>query len=149
MLWFGFHVVKSVGNILFGQMVDRVGTRLPLAVGWLIYAAIYVAFAFATAAWQAWTFFLLYGLYYAVTEPAEKTMVANLVGSDQKGLAFGWYNLSIGIAALPASLLFGWLYQDFGPIVAFGFGASLAMLATVLLFAVCAPTLPSEQNPAI
>ena len=148
LLWFGFHVVKSIGNILFGHLVDKVGTHLPLGVGWLIYAAIYVAFAFATAAWQAWTFFLLYGLYYAVTEPAEKTMIANLVGSDKKGLAFGWYNLAMGIAALPASLLFGWLYQDFGPLVAFGWGASLSILAAGLLLAVRAPTLPSEQNVA-
>ncbi len=139
LLWFGFHVVKSLGNVLFGRVVDKVGARLPLVLGWLIYAAIYVAFAFATSAWQAWTFFLLYGVYYALTEPSEKTLVANLVGSDQKGVAFGWYNLAIGVAAFPASLLFGWLYQDFGPVVAFGWGASLAIVAVVLLLTVRAP----------
>lgn len=75
LLWFGFHVVKSVGNILAGRLVDRVGTRLPLVLGWLIYAAIYVAFALATSAWQVWMFFTFYGVYYALTEPAEKTFV--------------------------------------------------------------------------
>lgn len=143
LLWFGFHVVKSVGNMLVGRMVDRVGARLPLGVGWLIYAGIYVALALATAAWQAWTFFLLYGIYYALTEPAEKTLVANLAGGQRKGLAFGWYNLAIGVAALPASLLFGWLYEDYGPLVAFGWGASLALVAASLLLAIRAPAVPA------
>ncbi len=146
LLWFGFHVVKSLGNILFGPLVDKVGARLPLGLGWLIYAAIYLAFAFATTAWQVWCFFLLYGIYYALTEPSEKTLVANLVGSQQKGLAFGWYNLAVGIAALPASLLFGWLYQDFGPLVAFGWGAGLAILAFLLLLAVRPPIRPGQLS---
>jgi MFS family permease len=146
LLWFGFHVVKSTGNILFGRVVDKVGARLPLGCGWSIYAAIYIAFALATSAWQVWTFFLLYGIYYALTEPSEKTLVANLVGSEHKGLAFGWYNLAVGIAALPASLLFGWLYQDFGPVVAFGWGASLAIIAAFLLLAVRAPTVTPNMS---
>jgi MFS family permease len=139
LLWFAFHVVKSGGNILFGRLVDKVGARLPLGIGWLMYAAIYLAFAVATSAWQVWTFFLLYGVYYALTEPAEKTLAANLVGGQRKGLAFGWYNLAIGISALPSSLLFGWLYEDFGPLVAFGWGAGLALLAAFLLLAVREP----------
>jgi len=136
LLWFGFHVVKSAGNLLVGRLVDRFGGRLPLAIGWLMYAAIYIAFALAASAWQAWTIFMLYGIYYALTEPAEKTLVANLVGGERKGLAFGWYNLAIGIAALPASLLFGWLYEDYGPLVAFGWGAGLALVAALLLLAI-------------
>jgi MFS family permease len=143
LLWFAFHVVKSGGNILFGRLVDKVGARLPLGAGWLMYAAIYVAFALATSAWQVWALFLLYGVYYALTERAEKALVANLVGSERKGLAFGWYNLAIGIAALPSSLLFGWLYEDFGPLVAFGWGAGLALVATLLLPAV------HEPQPAV
>ena len=141
LLWFGFHVVKSIGNLLFGGLVDKVGARLPLGIGWLIYAGIYVAFAVANSAWQVWTVFLAYGVYYALTEPAEKTLVANLVGSERKGLAFGWYNLAVGVAALPASLLFGWLYQELGPLVAFGWGAALALLAACLLLAVRVPVL--------
>ena len=143
MLWSGFHIVKSAGNILIGGWVDKIGVKRPLAAGWLIYAAIYLAFAFATSAWQVWAFFMLYGIFYSLTEPSEKTLVANLAGSEKKGLAFGWYNLAVGIAALPASLLFGWLYQDFGPVVAFGWGACLAIVAVILLLAVRVPKLPA------
>ena len=92
------------------------------SLGWFIYAGVYLAFALATAAWHAWAFFLVYAVFYALTEPAEKTLVANLVGPERKGLAFGWYNFAIGIAALPSSLIFGVLYEEFGPLVAFGWG---------------------------
>ena len=133
MLWLVFHLVKSGGNMLSGGLVDRVGPRLPLAAGWLLYAAVYLAFAFATAAWQAWGLFVAYGIYYALAEPAEKTLVAQLASPQHKGLAFGWYNLAIGIAALPASVAFGFVYQRFGPLAAFGSGAGLALGALGML----------------
>jgi MFS family permease len=102
-------------------------------VGWFIYAVIYIAFALIDTAWQVCVAFLVYGVFYALTEPAEKTLVATLVGIEQKGLAFGWFNFAIGIAALPSSLVFGWLYEQFGRLAAFGWGAGLSALAAVLL----------------
>jgi hypothetical protein len=47
-------------------------------------------------------------------EPPEKTLVADLVSSERKGLACGWYNGAIGIATLPSSLTFGALDQVLG-----------------------------------
>jgi MFS family permease len=138
-LWCVFHVVKSSGNLLAGRAVDRFGARPLILLGWVVYAGVYLAFALAAAAWQAWAFFLVYAAYYALTEAAEKKLVVQLGGEQGKGLAFGWYHLSIGIAALPASAGFGWLYKAFGPAAAFGTGAGLALLAAVLLAAVKPP----------
>lgn len=132
-LWCVFHILKSSSNWLFGAAVDRFGTRPFIFVGWLVYAAVYLAFALATTAWQAWACFLTYALFYGLTEPAEKTLVANLVGSERKGLAFGWFNFAVGIATLPSSLIFGALYQYFGPLAAFGWGAALAAIAALIL----------------
>jgi MFS family permease len=136
LLWFAFHVVKSVGNYLSGPVVDRFGPRPLILGGWVVYAAVYVAFALITTAWQAWIVFLVYGVFYALTEPAEKTLVTQLVGADRRGLAFGWFNFAIGVAALPSSLLFGWLYDRFGSTVAFGWGAMLAGNAALMLLGV-------------
>ena len=88
--------------------------------------------------------FLSYALFYGLTEPAERTLVANLVGSERKGLAYGWYNFAIGIATLPSSLIFGALYQVYGAMAAFGWGAILALLAVVLLFGV-----RGQRGPAV
>jgi MFS family permease len=125
--------VKSSSNLLLGRAVDQFGPRPFIFLGWLVYAGVYLAFALATTAWQAWSFFLAYAVFYGLTEPAEKTLVANLVGSKHKGLAYGWYSFAIGIATLPSSLIFGALYQVCGTPVAFGWGAALAVVAVVLL----------------
>lgn len=138
-LWCMFGVLKSGGNIFAGKIVDRVGPRPMILWGWVFYAGIYLAFGLANASWHVWALFVAYAVFYAMTEPAEKTLVANLVGAEHRGLAYGWYNCAIGIATLPASVLFGVLYQSFGKhgaLVAFGAGAGFALLATILLAAI-------------
>jgi MFS family permease len=114
LLWSACHVVKSTSNLLLGRAVDRFGPRPFIFLGWCLYAGIYLAFAVATTAWEAWALFLGYALFYGLTEPAEKTLVADLAGGERKGLAYGWYNFAIGIDTLPASLIFGALYTAAG-----------------------------------
>jgi MFS family permease len=145
LLWCAFHVVKSTSNLLLGRAVDRFGPRPFLFLGWLLYAGVYLAFALATTAWEAWALFLVYAIFYGLTEPAEKTLVADLVGGERKGLAYGWYNCAIGIATLPASLIFGALYQVYGALAAFGWGAALALVAVVLLAGVKGQRHPKAQ----
>lgn len=142
LLWCGFHVVKSLSNLRLGRAVDYFGPRLFIFVGWLVYAGVYLAFGLATTAWEAWVLFLSYALFYGLTEPAEKALVANLVGNERQGLAFGWYNFAIGIATLPSSLIFGALYQYLGPLAAFGWGAALALVAVILMAGVKEPQGP-------
>lgn len=136
LLWCAFHVVKSGSNLLLGRAVDRFAPRPFIFLGWAVYAVVYLAFGLATTAWEAWTLFLCYALFYGLTEPAEKALVARLAGRERRGLAYGWYNFAIGIATLPASLIFGALYQVYGALAAFGWGAALALVAVMLLTAV-------------
>ncbi len=132
-LWFGCHLVQSLGNWLVGLGVDRLRPRPFLLGGWLVYALIYLAFALVETAWLGCVLFLSYALFYALTEPAEKTLVANLVDPAYKGLAFGWFHAAIGMMAFPSSLLFGWLYYQWSALAAFGCAAILAALAAGLL----------------
>ncbi|MHB1426084.1 MAG: MFS transporter [Gemmataceae bacterium] len=136
LLWCLFHIAKSTGNLLLGRAVDQFGSKPFLFAGWLMYAGIYLAFALATTAVEAWLFFISYAIFYGLTEPSEKTLTAELAGSERKGLAFGWYNFAIGIATLPANLIFGAVYEYWGALAAFGLGAALALVAAVLLLAV-------------
>ena len=138
-MWFVFHVAKSAGNMIVGRLVERVGARRLIVAGWIAYAAVYLGFAFASQAWHVWVLFLSYAIFYSLTEPPEKTLVAELVPGERKGLAYGWYNFAIGVAAMPASVLFGILYTqcgDYGALAAFGTGAGLAFVAALLLLGV-------------
>ncbi len=130
-------LVLSLAKMIFslpgGVVADRIGRAKTLAIGWAIYAAVYVLFGFATDAWQAWTLFVAYGLFYGFTEGVEKAVVADLVRPEVRGAAYGLYAFADGIAKLPASLLLGLLYQYFGPAVAFGVGGACAGLACLML----------------
>jgi MFS-type transporter involved in bile tolerance (Atg22 family) len=104
-----------------------------IVAGWLLYAAVYLGFGRATEAWQAWALFGAYGLFFGLTEGAEKALVADLVPAARRGAAFGWYNLAVGLVALPASLLFGLVWQRAGATAAFTTGGTLALAAAVWL----------------
>ena len=142
LLWCVFHIAKTQGNLWAGRLVDRVGPRPLISLGWLLYLLVYLGFAWAQAPWQVWGLFLLYAGFYALTEPAEKTLVTQLTPAEVRGSAFGWFHGIIGLAALPASLLFGLLYDRLGPTAAFGMGATLALAALLVFRTIPHPAVP-------
>ena len=80
-----------------------------------------------------WPLFACYGLFMAATEGAEKALVADLVEQEMLGTAYGWFHLTSGLLLLPASLVFGWLWQAVAPLAAFALAAACALLAALLL----------------
>jgi MFS family permease len=137
-LWAMLHVVKALSSTPGGILSDRLGRKPLIVAGWSLYAAVYFAFGRASEEWQAWALFAVYGIYFGLTEGVEKALVADLVAPERRGTAFGWYNLAIGVGALPASLLFGALWDRWGSAKAFDFGALLALVAAAGM-AVVAP----------
>jgi MFS family permease len=132
-LWAALHVVKTASNIPGGSLSDRIGRRPTLIAGWLLYAAVYFGFSRASVAWEAWALFAVYGLFFGLTEGSERALVADMVTLERRGTAFGWYNLAIGLGALPASLIFGYVWDRAGAPVAFVMGAGLALGAAILM----------------
>ena len=136
LLWSAFHVVKASLSTWGGALSDRLGRKRVIVVGWLIYAVVYLGFATAASPAALVGWFLLYGVYFALTEGAEKALVADLAPADRHGAAFGIYNATLGGGMLAASLTFGMLYERFGAGVAFGTGAGLAAAAALALLLV-------------
>ena len=66
----------------------------------------------------------------------EKALVADLVEDNNRGTAFGLYNLAYGITVFPASLMFGLIWDQFGASAAFLFSASISIFAAVLLLTI-------------
>jgi MFS family permease len=134
LLWVALHLVKMSSSLPAGILSDRVGRKGIILAGWSIYALTYAGFAVATAAWEVWGLFLVYGLYFGLTEGVEKALIADLAPERLRGSAFGLYHLAVGAGALPASLLFGWVWERFGDPAAFGMGAVLALAAALWLW---------------
>jgi len=133
LLWGAFQLVKSSFATYGGILSDRFGRKRVILGGWAVYAATYAAWGLTAGIRWMVGLFLVYGLFYAATEGAERALVADFVASDRRGMAFGWFHLVVGICALPASVIFGFLWKAFGAPVAFGTSAVLALAASVLL----------------
>lgn len=133
LLWMTLHISKVVSSLIGGDLSDRLGRKALIITGWLVYAAVYLGFAFVSEAWQAWALFIIYGVYFGLTEGVEKAFVADMVGEEKRGTAFGLYNLAFGITVFPASLLFGLLWDKFGPTVPFIASACVSLAAIALL----------------
>jgi MFS family permease len=148
-VWAVLHFFKAATSTRGGALSDRIGRRKTLVLGWLIYAACYLGFAFAGALWQLFAILALYGLSYGLSEGTDRAYVADLFGPAKRGHGFGLYHLSVGLAALPASLLTGFLWDACGHEVALGLGALLAFLAAaVLWFAKPRKKLDEAPRPA-
>jgi len=128
-----FNLVSALAAIPAGKLADRIGRRRVITYGWGVYAITYLGFALAPSAWMIWALYAFYGLFYALTEGAGKALVAELVPDAQRGGAYGLYNASIGVMALPASLIAGWLWTQVSSAAPFAFGAAMAALALVAL----------------
>lgn len=129
LLWAFLQGVKAASGVPGGMLSDKIGRTPALALGWLVYALAYVGFALTRAPLATWGLFALYGLFYGLTEGAERALIADIVESSRRGRAFGLFHAALGIAALPASLLFGVWWKIFGAPAAFAIGAALALLA--------------------
>ncbi|MGB3399477.1 MAG: MFS transporter, partial [Candidatus Deferrimicrobiaceae bacterium] len=148
LLWGAFHVVKSSFSTYAGILSDRWGRKQLIVTGWIVYAACYAAWGVVEgAAWMV-ALFLVYGLYSAATEGAERAFVADFIPPEVRGTAFGWFHLAVGLSALPASVLFGVLWTQFGSQVAFCVSAGLAVAASALLLLLTPPSEPPESAPA-
>ena len=128
-----FNVVYAAASIPLGILSDRIGREKVILLGWFAYAVAYFGFALAGASWQIWLLFAFYGLYYATTEGVAKAFVADMVGSERRGRAYGIYNTAVGIVSLPASFVAGLLWDRVSPAAPFYFGAALALFAFLAL----------------
>jgi len=135
LLWAAFNAIRTFSSVPGGRLSDRVGRKPMIFAGWLIYAVSYLLFGVAGAAWQMWALLLFYGLYYGCVEGTERALVSDLVGPELRGTAYGIFHGAIGLAALPASLLFGFVWESAGqPLPAFLMGAGFAGFAAIVLF---------------
>jgi MFS family permease len=139
LLWSAHHGSKVLSSLFGGDLSDRLGRKRLIVSGWILYAAVYAGFAFVTAEVSVWILFLIYGIYFGLAEGAEKALVADLVRLEQRGTAYGLYNLAFGITVLPASVLMGVIWDWWGPMTAFLLSAALGATAALLLLTLVRP----------
>ncbi|MDE1544085.1 MFS transporter [Dechloromonas agitata] len=134
LLWAAVSAVAALFSMPLSALSDRLGRVRLLVGGYIVYGLVYIGLGVTThGGVTLLALFVFYGLFLAATEGVEKALVADLAPATRRGTAYGWFNLTSGAFLLPASVLFGWLYQVASPLAAFLFSAGCALLAAVLL----------------
>jgi MFS family permease len=134
LIWAGVSAVAMLLTTPLSALSDRLGRFRFITIGWVVYAAVYLALGLiGSGGWPLWVLLAVYGVYLAATEGVEKALVADLAPKARLGAAFGWFNMTLGLMLLPASAVFGLLWETIAVEWAFGFAAGCALLATLLL----------------
>jgi len=134
-VYFVYNITLAIFSTPAGMLSDKIGHRNTFMAGMLIFAVTYFFFARAETPLAIWILFAVYGFYGAFTEGIGKAIVADLVEERWRATAYGMYSAFTGIALLPASLIFGVLWDRFGPAYSFYYGVILSLIAfTVFLF---------------
>lgn len=134
LLWGLVSLSAALFSTPLSALSDRFGRTRLIVGGWCVYGAFYLLLGCIGQQLLLWPLFACYGLFMAATEGAEKALVADLVDQEMLGTAYGWFHLTSGLLLLPASLVFGWLWQTVDPLAAFAFSAACALPAALLLW---------------
>lgn len=127
-----FNVVEALLDYNIGILGDRIGRRPLVIAGYLVFAVVYLGIGLAPSKAILAVFFVVYGLYYALTQGVQRAFTADFSDPDKLATQIGAYHMVVGIALLPASLIAGALYQ-YRAFLPFVLGASLACLSALLL----------------
>jgi len=128
-----FNTVSVLFAIPAGKLSDKIGRNKLIISGYFIYALVYFCFGRYNNISIYILLFVLYGMYSALTDGSQKSMISDIVNKDLKGTGFGLYHAVLGITLLPASLIAGLLYDKVNSDAPFYFGSAMAFLAAILM----------------
>jgi MFS family permease len=143
--WLMLHGVKAGVSYPAGWLADRLGAARLVMAGWGLYALSYVALSRVHGVRGTLIVMAVYGLYHALAEGAQKSLLLSLVPASARGRAFGLYNGLVGGSSLAAGLLFGVVWTAWGSAVAFLFAGGLAAVSVVLLALLLPRARPSAR----
>ena len=124
-----------------GRMSDKFGARDIIIIG---YAVLLMSYFFLNGAQTPWVLggsFLLLGLFPALTDGVQRSLASQLSAVELRGGALGLLNAAIGIGALLAGVLGGYVWQAYGPTAAF-LASGAVIIAGMVLFLLASLNIP-------
>jgi hypothetical protein len=134
LLWAAMHSAKVLTAEGAGRVADRNGRRPVLLAGYTVYVLALVGLASTASVMALWPLSLVLGLHYGLTEGAERALVRDLAPIAERGTAFGWFHMLVGLAAIPAGLLLGGLWSFIDARTAFLVSAGITVSATLFFW---------------
>ncbi len=133
LLYVLYYVVYSVFIIPAGALSDKIKRKYVILTGYGLFAVTSLGLVFASSLSQIVWLFVLYGGFYAMIDGVQRAYVVDLSPPHMRGTALGTFHTSVGLAALPAGVIAGLLWDIISPEMTFVFGCLLSVAAVVLL----------------
>jgi MFS family permease len=133
LLWATLNITNSATSSYGGRMADAFSLGRLTMVSWLGYGLSFTAFSQVGHIATLWISVVVYGLVAGLGEGSERALISVYADERERGTAFGWYYLAVGLSAIPAGVLFGTLWHNWSASVAFLFAACLALACVALL----------------
>ncbi len=131
-IYMTFNLIYAISSFPAGMLADRFGKKRVIFMGFVLFAGIYWGFAIVGSASMVWLLFAAYGVFMGFTEGIQKAYLATFIPDDLKATAFGLYNMVVGFAVLPASVIGGWLWEHFSSAATFYFGVVTSVSAALM-----------------
>ena len=132
-LYLTFTATASLLSLPFGRLSDRIGRKRVLILSFLFWAAVCVGVLTVRRLLFLPLIFVLYGAHKAALDPVQKTLVCELSPLSFRASCLGGFQMVIGLCALPASLMAGWLWEHAGLLAPFYLSLGLTAVASLLL----------------
>ena len=78
-----FFVVVVIFSKHMGNLSDKVGRKKIISIGYSLFVIISLGLAFSNSFWLTSLLLILYGMVYALTNPAQKAFVADFAKHDR------------------------------------------------------------------
>jgi len=133
LIYAGFNLVAALISYPAGGMTDRWGARNVLAAAFLVFLVAYGGFALTRDVAAIAMLFVFYGMYQGIFRTAGKAFASSLVPDRLRAGGIGWYNTTVGLSQLAASIVAGILWDRAGHAAVFYYGAVFAVVGIVAL----------------
>ncbi|MBU6310872.1 MFS transporter [Patescibacteria group bacterium] len=127
-----FYMIYSVSYAISswpaGRLVDRIGSGRMIVLGYIFLISAYATLAMSQSIFLLVLGLLLTGLFSACADGAQRAHIAHLVPENQRGTAYGYFNVAVGFGALVAGVVGGYLWEFVGSHVALGAGVATVFI---------------------
>jgi len=130
------NITHTAIGIPAGILSDRIGKEKVLIIGFLLFVMAALLMYFSEHNNNNNIIYiisipLIYGLYVGISETVQRALISKYVSEHNRGTAFGFYGLIIGICLLIGNITFGFLWDNYDISIALLYSLTLATLAIV------------------
>jgi len=140
LLYIFLNIFDAVFSVPAGILSDKIGRRKVIFIGYLLFSV--VSFGFMIISKVSFNnlsgfgillaLFALYGLFKAFIDASQRAFISDLSESEIRGTALGTLETLTGLAAIPAGMIAGFLW-NFNAIYTFSFGFTVSFAAACWL----------------